>query len=110
MLGGAVRLAVVTLHATLTFLIVSQLGALWSVHMRIGRRHHKNLKTDLGLVTILLRLLFTEVGIYYAVETGLCQQAANISSLALQRLLFSSRTLLPGVAKKAALIQSGNFN
>jgi hypothetical protein len=62
------RLGVVALHATVAFLIASQLGALWSVHMRIGWRHHKNLKTGLSLVTILLGLVFTGVGIYYAGE------------------------------------------
>lgn len=67
-LNGAVRLVVVTLHATLAFLIVSQLGALWSVHMRIGWRHHKNLKSGLGLVAILLGLVLTGIGIYYAGE------------------------------------------
>lgn len=67
-LNGAIRLAVVTLHASIAFLIVSQLGALWSVHMRIGWRHHKNLKTGLSLVAILLGLVITGLGIYYAGE------------------------------------------
>jgi hypothetical protein len=67
-LPGAVRLTIVALHATVAFLVASQLGALWSVHMRIGWRHHKNLKTGLGLVAILLGLVFTGLGIYYAGE------------------------------------------
>ncbi|MBA3695665.1 MAG: hypothetical protein H0W85_02600 [Methylotenera sp.] len=67
-LPGAMRLAVVALHATIAFLVVSQLGALWSVHMRIGWRHHKNLPTGLGLVAVLLGLVLTGLGIYYAGE------------------------------------------
>lgn len=67
-LPGAIRLATVALHATMAFIVISQLGALWSVHMRIGWRHHKNLKTGLGLVAILAGLLITGLGIYYAGE------------------------------------------
>ena len=64
-LAGSQQLTIVAIHAILAFLIVSQMGALWSVHMRIGWRHHKNIKTGLSLVAILLALILTGIGIYY---------------------------------------------
>ena len=68
-LASSQRLAVVTLHAALAFLIVAQMGALWSVHMRLGWRHHKNIKSGFLLVSTLLVLILTGLGIYYLGET-----------------------------------------
>lgn len=67
-LPRAWRLIVVALHVTIAYLVVPQQGALRSVHMRIGWRHHKNLVTDFSLVAILLGLVFTGLGIYYVGE------------------------------------------
>lgn len=63
-----VRLWMAALHVLVGFLVVSQLGALWSVHMRIGWRHHKNLISGFSMVFILLALVLTGVGIYYLGE------------------------------------------
>ncbi len=64
----AIRLWVVALHALVGFLVVSQLGALWSVHMRIGWRHHKNIISGFSMTFILISLVVTGVGIYYLGE------------------------------------------
>lgn len=63
-----VRLWVVALHLLIAFFVVSQLGALWSVHMRIGWRHHKNIISGLSMIAILLALILTGIGIYYLGE------------------------------------------
>lgn len=64
----ALRLWIVALHVLVGFFVISQLGALWSVHMRIGWRHHKNIKSGLSMVFVLLALVLTGVGIYYLGE------------------------------------------
>lgn len=64
----AIRLWVVAFHVLVGFFVASQLGALWSVHMRIGWRHHKNIRSGLSMVFTLLALVLTGIGIYYLGE------------------------------------------
>ena len=64
----AIRFWVVALHVLIAFFVISQLGALWSVHMRIGWRHHKNIRSGLSMVGVLLALVLTGIGIYYLGE------------------------------------------
>ncbi|MGB4812003.1 MAG: hypothetical protein WBP13_05930 [Methylophilaceae bacterium] len=63
------RLWLVALHVLVGFISTLQLGALWSVHMRIGWRHHKNINSGIGMSLILLALILTGIGIYYLGET-----------------------------------------
>ncbi len=64
----AVRSCVVALHVLIAFFVVSQLGSLWCIHMRIGWRHHKNIISGLSMISILLALVVTGIGIYYLGE------------------------------------------
>ena len=65
-------------HATLSFLIIWIMGALWSVHMRAGWKRRKNHHTGLGLLIFVLLLGITAIGIYYLGD----EQASMYSSVA----------------------------
>jgi heme A synthase len=76
-LGGDQRIAVVALHAALSFLMFALLGALWSVHMRAGWRHRKHWRSGLGMVALMIFLLASAIGIYYFGD----EQAATASAV-----------------------------
>jgi hypothetical protein len=78
-LPEAKRLWLVAIHVLVAFLVISQLGALWSVHMRIGWRHHKNMGSGIIMVVVLVALTITGVGIYYLGES--LTKAASLSHL-----------------------------
>jgi ABC-type spermidine/putrescine transport system permease subunit II len=68
-LPGNQRLIDVALHAMVAFVVASIFGAIWSVHMRIGWRHRKNIKSGIFLAAILLFLIVSGIGIYYLADT-----------------------------------------
>lgn len=72
------HIGVAAAHATLSFLMVGVIGALWSIHIRAGWKRRKNHHTGLSLVMFMLLLGITAIGIYYLGD----EQAAMFSSVA----------------------------
>jgi len=64
-LAEGMHVWVAGLHALLSFITLAIIGALWAVHMRLGWRRRKNHRSGLTLVSILLILLATAIGVYY---------------------------------------------
>ena len=59
------RIGVAALHTLLSFLTLTLIGALWSVHMRSGWKRRSNHHSGLGLIVVMLLLLITGIGIFY---------------------------------------------
>lgn len=76
-LTGDSQIAMAALHAGVSFLFTATVGAIWSVHMRAGWKRRKNHRTGLALLTSLLLLGISAIGIYYLAE----EQSALFSSL-----------------------------
>jgi hypothetical protein len=90
------HVAVAAIHATASFIALSIVGALWSVHMRSGWRRKRNLHTGLVLLGAMLLLALSAVGIYYLGD-GAASVAASILHLAvgiLTALLFVAHDLI----------------
>jgi cation transport ATPase len=52
-------------HAILSLLMVGIIGALWSIHMRMGWKRRRNYLTGFSLLVIMVLLGVTAIGIYY---------------------------------------------
>lgn len=65
------RTWIAMLHTGTGLLVVWLLGALWSVHMRAGWRRHRNRFSGVLLVSLLLVLIVTSLGIFYAGDEDL---------------------------------------
>lgn len=59
------HIGIAAMHATLSFLMMSIIGALWSIHMRAGWKRRKNHQTGVSLMILLALLELTAIGIYY---------------------------------------------
>lgn len=66
-----------TIHAILAFVTLWFLGAIWSIHMRSGWRKKKNRRSGAMLMTTLIVIIFTGLGIYYLGD----EQLANLTSI-----------------------------
>jgi hypothetical protein len=75
------HVAVAAIHATVSFVVLGMIGALWSVHMRSGWRRKRNLHTGLVLLGTMLLLALSAVGIYYLGD-GDASMAASVLHLA----------------------------
>ncbi len=68
---GTSRIAVAALHAFAAFAALVAIGALLPVHMRLGLRQHRNHASGLMLVSWLVLLALTALGIYYLAQPTL---------------------------------------
>jgi hypothetical protein len=64
-LGADVRLASAALHTTVAFVAMLLLGALSSVHMRVGWKRHLNRISGIGLLLMYATLMLTATGMFY---------------------------------------------
>lgn len=65
-------------HATLSFLMMGIIGALWSIHMQAGWKRRRNHQTGLSLLIFMMLLGISAIGIYYLGD----EQASMYSSVA----------------------------
>lgn len=77
-LQGDAQIGTAALHALMSFLMMVVVGALWSVHMRVGWRHRKNHRSGLIISGMMLLLLLSAVGIYYLADDALALDASLI--------------------------------
>jgi hypothetical protein len=75
-LPGAGRVAVAAMHAGVGFLAIAWLGSLWTVHMRINWRRHRQRVSGALLGVMLLVLAVSAVGVYYLGDDTLGTAAA----------------------------------
>lgn len=75
-LPGGSRVGVGALHAAGAFLLLTFVGALWSVHMRAGWRKRQQRGSGAQLVVCLLLLALSALGVYYLGDESLAAQAA----------------------------------
>ncbi len=67
-LPAEMRIFCAAWHAVGGFAMMLLMGALWSVHMRMGWRRRKQRGSGIFLVTLLLLLTLSAVVIYYAAD------------------------------------------
>lgn len=77
-LGGEQRLLVAAAHTTASFLGLAVLGALMSIHARVGWRHGGNRGSGMILCATLVGLMLSSLGLFYFGE----DDAARLSCLA----------------------------
>lgn len=77
-LQGDAQIGTAALHALMSFLMMVVVGALWSVHMRVGWRHRNNHRSGLMISGMMLLLLLSAVGIYYLADDALALDASLI--------------------------------
>lgn len=65
------RVGVAAFHALGAFGTLCLLGALFALHMRMGWRRQKNLKSGITTVTVLAALALTALGVYYLADEAL---------------------------------------
>lgn len=71
-LPGEQRLWVAAAHSALSLTMCAFVGALWSVHMRVGWRSRRHLVSGLSTVTVLIGAALTAIGLlYFGNETSL---------------------------------------
>jgi heme A synthase len=75
-LPGAGRVAVAAMHAAAGLLTFAWLGSLWTVHMRINWRRHRQRVSGAALGILLLVLAASAVGVYYLGDDTLGTAAA----------------------------------
>lgn len=76
-LSGGQRIYVVAAHVLFGFLMMMVLGALWSIHMRVGWRQKRHRRSGIILAFVWVLLMVTGVGIYYCGQEWL----VNLTSL-----------------------------
>ena len=64
--SGAARLFIAALHALAGFVTIGLVGALAIVHMRMGWRRRLNHVSGIALLSLVVLMLLSTVGIYYA--------------------------------------------
>jgi hypothetical protein len=64
-LGAGARIGMAALHATAALLAMLAIGALWSVHMRVGQRRPGQRRSGWLTVVPALLLAASAVGLYY---------------------------------------------
>jgi heme A synthase len=64
-LTGDQRITVAALHVAASFVVFAFSGALWAVHIRRGWKMRLNRASGITLVSLILSLLLSGVGIYY---------------------------------------------
>ena len=69
---------VAALHAAFGFIASWIFGALWTVHIRAGWRQRRQTGSGLTLVSALLGLILTGVGIYYLASDAWANAAAGL--------------------------------
>jgi hypothetical protein len=95
-LPGGARIATAATHLLFSLAIVALLGALASVHMRIGWKQRRHRVTGAGLMILLGVLTLSAVGIYYFGDATL-SRASSVLHLglgALMVLLFAVHVVL----------------
>jgi len=75
-LPGAGRVAVAAMHAGAGFLAIAWLGSLWTVHMRINWRRHRQRISGATVGILLLVLAASAVAVYYLGDDTLGNAAA----------------------------------
>lgn len=65
LLDGSQRLPVAALHTLLSILLLSALGALFVIHVRVGWRHGGNRISGFAVIGALAGLLLSSLGIFY---------------------------------------------
>ena len=63
---GDQRLWVAALHTALALLMCAFAGALWSIHMRVGWRGRRHLRSGLATIGLLIAAGLTALGVLYA--------------------------------------------
>jgi hypothetical protein len=77
LVSGA-HIAVAVVHVALAFVVLGLIGAIWSVHMRLGWRRHQSRVTGAGLVAIFISLALTGLGLFYIGEAQTWLAATSI--------------------------------
>lgn len=72
------RVAVAALHALCGFAMALWMGALWSVHMRMGWRRGRQRGSGLWVGLLLLGLMATAIAVYYLGDDTLGSAAAGL--------------------------------
>lgn len=75
-LAGGERVLTAAIHCTAALLMCAFLGALWSLHMRLGWRTRRHLVSGLLATAILGGAALTSVGIYYLGDENLLLTAS----------------------------------
>ncbi|MED5621163.1 hypothetical protein [Ideonella sp. BN130291] len=77
-LAANARIGMAALHATLAFVVLMFVGALWSVHMRSGWRRHRQKSSGLLVALPALLLALTGVAVYYLADEAWANVAALV--------------------------------
>ncbi len=80
-LSGGARVGVAATHAALAFLLLFVVGALWSIHMRVGWRQRRQRKSGALLVSGLAGLLLSALGVYYLGDSSVADATALVHLL-----------------------------
>ena len=75
-LNGVQRDLTAALHLAMAFLLAMALGALSTLHVRIGWRRHHNRRSGAGLMGSIVALAATGIGIYYLRNESIANFAA----------------------------------
>ncbi|WP_193161408.1 hypothetical protein [Microbulbifer hainanensis] len=80
-LSGSLRLASAAAHSFTAFLAIGVVGALATVHMRVGWNRKQNRKSGISLLALFFFLLASAVGIYYFGDMDLSRLSSLSHSL-----------------------------
>ncbi|MGD2129477.1 MAG: hypothetical protein PVJ33_16880 [Lysobacterales bacterium] len=94
-IGGGVRLAGAAVHCLAGFVTAALVGSLAMVHMRSGLRQRRNHLSGLALLTLVIVMVLSAVGIYYAGNQTLSRgsSVAHLTAATLACALFAWHVL-----------------
>jgi cation transport ATPase len=91
-LPGQQRLWVAGLHTAAALLICAFIGALWSIHVRVGWRSRRHLRSGLATIGLLGGAALTTLGVFYVGD-----ESWLVSASAAHILLGTGSTILVAV-------------
>lgn len=81
-IGGGLRITSAALHSTAGFLSLSVLGALATLHVRVGWYHRRNRWSGVTLLVLFALLLVSAIGIYYLGDPAWSRGSSVLHTLA----------------------------
>jgi hypothetical protein len=81
-LDGDLRLAGAALHTFASFIMVGVVGAMMTIHMRVGWRRRLNRFSGIALLAFCALLLLSAIGIFYAGDESISRDSSVIHAAA----------------------------